>query len=180
MAKLILRIQALLFGLLASGMAVAQDRGVNIMGGPVLSTSFEVARDISELTADCGLPAAAHETHGAIDNLLELKERRYTQFALMQSDVLEYLKTYETYDPEIGKAINGIRVAMPLFAQEVHVIASRDIPDMSSLGRQACVDWLKGERHVLYVDADPAVARGRARRDFGARPDREFCRDGGW
>lgn len=113
--------------------AQGEERGINIMGGPILSTSFEIAKDISTLTAQCGLPAVAHETQGAIDNLLELKERRYTQFALMQSDVLEYLKTYETFDPEIGKAINGIRVALPLFTQEVHVIARTDIADLSGL-----------------------------------------------
>ena len=113
--------------------AAAQERGVNIMGGPILSTSYEIAKDIMSLTAQCGLPATAHESQGAIDNLLELKGRRYTQFALMQTDVLEYLKTYETFDPQIGQAINGIRVAMPLFTQEVHVVGRKDIADMAGL-----------------------------------------------
>lgn len=120
-----------LFGTTTSAQQIA--RGVNIMGGPILSTSFEIAQEISAITTACGLPSAAHETQGAIDNLLELKGRRYTQFALMQSDVLEYLKTYEQYDPEIGKAITGIRVALPLFDQEVHVVASREVADLMSL-----------------------------------------------
>lgn len=130
--KRIAQIAALL-GLIGVGASAQEERGVNIMAGPALSTSMKIAEDITVLSAQCGLTAAAHQTSGAIDNLTELKERRYTQFAIMQSDVLDYLRTYEIDDPKIGSAIRGIRVAMPLFTEEVHVLATRDVPDMQSL-----------------------------------------------
>lgn len=137
---IVLRIPFFIAALAIAASANAQDRGVNIMAGPALSTSLKISEDIGALTQACGLPAIAHQTTGALENLLELKERRYTQFAIMQSDVLEYLKTFETDDPQIGTAIDGIRVAMPLFAEEVHVLARKDIPDMASLdGRRVSI-----------------------------------------
>ena len=117
------------FGSVASG----QGRAVNIMAGPDQSTAKIVADEIKALSERCGLPVRTHETVGALQNLVALKERSYTQFGIMQSDVLEYLKTFEEEDPAIAAAIRGIRVAFPLFDQEVHVLARREISGLADL-----------------------------------------------
>lgn len=118
----------------AAGTSVsAQGRSVNIMAGPEQSTAKIVADEIKALSEQCGLPVRTHETVGALQNLIALKERSYTQFGIMQSDVLEYLKTFEEEDPAIAAAIRGIRVAFPLFDQEVHVLARGDIARLSDL-----------------------------------------------
>jgi len=51
----------------------------------------------------------------------------------VQSDVLEYLRAYETVDPDIAAAIRGMNVAFPLYEQEVHILAKREVAALSDL-----------------------------------------------
>jgi TRAP transporter TAXI family solute receptor len=63
-----------------------------------------------------------------------------TQFGIVQSDVLEYLKTYEADDPAIARAVAGVQIAFPLYPEEVHVLARNDIPDLAGLsGKRVAV-----------------------------------------
>lgn len=126
-----LRILAVLCCLTAS--AQAQETVVNIMGGPKGSTAMEFANLLSDMSQQCGYETAAHETVGALENLLAIREQVNTQFGLVQSDVLEYLRAYEGEDPEIESAVTGLRVAFPLYDQEVHILARKDVAELPDL-----------------------------------------------
>jgi uncharacterized protein len=62
-----------------------------------------------------------------------VRNRRNTQFGIVQSDVLEYLKTFEANDPEVQKAVKGVRIMFPLYNEEIHVLARKDIASMKDL-----------------------------------------------
>jgi len=113
--------------------SAAQDAEVNVMGGPKDSTAQKFAELISEIGWSCGLVSKAHQSFGSIENLLAVRERVNTQIGFVQSDVLEYLRAYEGDDPEIAAAISGIKVAFPLFDQEVHILASRNVRKLEDL-----------------------------------------------
>jgi hypothetical protein len=80
------------------------------------------------------------ESAGSLENFLGVRKRRFTQFGIVQSDVLEYLRTYASDDPDIARAIAGVRIAFPLYNEEVHVLAANDIPDLKGLaGKRVAV-----------------------------------------
>ncbi len=106
---------------------------VNVMGGPDGSTAMEFAKLVSEVGQSCGYETQAHESQGALENLVAVRERVNTQFGIVQSDVLEYLRAYETEDPEIAAVVSGVRVAFPLYDQEVHILASKSLETLSDL-----------------------------------------------
>jgi hypothetical protein len=68
-----------------------------------------------------------------VENFLAVRDRPATQMGFVQGDVLEYFQTFQTDDPEIRRAIEGIRIAMPLHLSEVHVLARGDIRSLADL-----------------------------------------------
>jgi TRAP transporter TAXI family solute receptor len=122
------------------GGASAQEFERNIMTGGAQGTYIKVGRDIAGLGAECGLKLNVVESAGSLENFVGVRNRRNTQFSIVQSDVLEYLKTFEANDPEVQKAVKGVRIMFPLYNEEIHVLARKDIGSMKDLtGRKVAV-----------------------------------------
>ncbi len=111
----------------------AQNVETNIVSGPGGGTDAAMGGDLVALAAQCGLVVAAPETAGDVENFLAVRDRPATQMGFVQGDVLEYFQTFQTDDPEIRRAIQGIRIAMPLHLSEVHVLARKDIGSLADL-----------------------------------------------
>ena len=125
---------------LSVGSASAEGFERNIMTGGPQGTYIQIGRDIAALGADCGLNLNVVESAGSLENFVGVRNRRNTQFGIVQSDVLEYLKTFEANDPEVQKAVKGVRIMFPLYNEEIHVLARKDIASMEDLaGRKIAV-----------------------------------------
>ena len=112
----------------------------NIMTGGPTGTYIRIGRDIAGLGTSCGLTLNVVESAGSLENFVGVRKRRNTQFGIVQSDVLEYLKTFEANDPEIQDAVRGVRIMFPLYNEEVHVLASSDISGIRDLdGRKVAI-----------------------------------------
>ena len=136
---------AVCFGLLALAVvlirpASAQQVERNILTGGPTGTYIQIGQDMSRLAADCGIQYKVQESAGSLENFLGVRKRPQTQFGIVQSDVLEYLKTYSADDPAIARAIFGVRIAFPLYNEEVHILAKREIGSLSELnGKRVAV-----------------------------------------
>lgn len=128
-------------GLLIAGLAAlalaapaaAQHVERNILTGGPSGTYIQIGKDISRESALCGVTLNVHESAGSLENFLGVRQRPQTQFGIVQSDVLEYLTTFAAEDPAIARAIHGVRIAFPLYNEEVHILARRDIADLAGL-----------------------------------------------
>lgn len=120
--------------------ATAQEFEKNILTGGPTGTYIQFGRDIAGLFEQCGQTLNVQESAGSLENFLGVRKRRSTQFGIVQSDVLEYLQTFSANDPDIARAIAGVRIAFPLYNEEVHLIATRDIARPSDLnGKRVAV-----------------------------------------
>ncbi len=128
-----LRWTILAAGLVFAAPGAAQNVETNIVAGPPGGTDAAMAGDLVDLAAQCGLRVGAPGTEGGIENFLAVRDRPATQLGFAQSDVLEYFQTFQTDDPEIRRAIQGIRIAMPLHLSEVHVVARKDLATLADL-----------------------------------------------
>ena len=128
-------------GLALSGAgAFAADFERNIMTGGPQGTYIKIGRDIAALGAECGQTLNVLESAGSLENFVGVRNRRNTQFGIVQSDVLEYLKTFEKNDPEVQKAVKGVRIMFPLYNEEIHVLARTDIAGLKDLaGKKVAV-----------------------------------------
>jgi hypothetical protein len=105
----------------------ADDFEKNIMTGGPKGTYIQIGRNIAALGEKCGYKLNVLESAGSLENFIGVRQRKSTQFGIVQSDVLEYLKTYEANDREIQEAVRGVRIMFPLYNEEVHLIARKDI-----------------------------------------------------
>lgn len=120
--------------------AGAQEFEKNILTGGPSGTYIQIGRDLSELAASCGRTLTVRESAGSLENFLGVRKRRNTQFGIVQSDVLEYMNTFASDDPAVARAIYGVRIAFPLYNEEVHLLARRDISELPDLsGRTVAV-----------------------------------------
>jgi hypothetical protein len=111
----------------------AQEFERNILTGGPNGTYIQFGRDISNAAAQCDISLNVRESAGSLENFLGVREKRHTQFGIVQSDVLEYLKTFATDDPDVARAIYGVRIAFPLYNEEIHILARRDINSIGEL-----------------------------------------------
>lgn len=106
-----------------------------LTGGPT-GTYIQFGRNIAEAAATCGITLNVRESAGSLENFLGVRLRPQTQFGIVQSDVLEYLNTFAAEDSELARAVAGVRIAFPLYNEEVHVLARRDIASLEDLAGQ--------------------------------------------
>ncbi len=119
--------------LAGTGPAPAQEFEKNIMTGGPSGTYIKIGQDIANLLAGCGQTLNVIESAGSLENFLGVRRRPSTQFGIVQSDVLEYFKTYSANDPDIARAILGVRIAFPLYNEEVHILGTSDISGVQDL-----------------------------------------------
>jgi uncharacterized protein len=113
--------------------SVAQEFEKNIMTGGPTGTYIQFGRDLASIAEPCGYTLNVQESAGSLENFLGVRQRRNTQFGIVQNDVLEYLTTFAADDPDIARAIQGVRIAFPLYNEEVHLLATRDIATLEDL-----------------------------------------------
>ena len=118
-------------GLVSSAAAQGIERNI-LTGGPT-GTYIQFGRNIAEAVAKCGITLNVRESAGSLENFLGVRARPQTQFGIVQSDVLEYLNTFAAQDSELARAVQGVRIAFPLYNEEVHVLARRDIASLQDL-----------------------------------------------
>jgi hypothetical protein len=112
----------------------------NIMTGGPKGTYIQIGRDLSAIAAECGQDLKVQESAGSLENLVAVKNRLFTQFGIVQSDVLEYVRTYSQVDADLRRALWGVRIMFPLYDEEIHVLARRDITGLKDLaGRKVAI-----------------------------------------
>ncbi|WP_209425287.1 TAXI family TRAP transporter solute-binding subunit [Pararhodobacter sp. SW119] len=120
--------------------AAAQLIERNILTGGPTGTYIQFGRNIAAAAATCGIELNVRESAGSLENFLGVRIRPQTQFGIVQSDVLEYLNTFAAEDSELARAVAGVRIAFPLYNEEVHVLARRDIGSLQDLaGRRVSI-----------------------------------------
>lgn len=122
------------FGCGVLGQSVqAQEFEKNILTGGPSGTYIQIGNDISRIAGECGLTLNVRESAGSLENFLGVRKRRHTQFGIVQSDVLEYFQTYAADDPGVARALAGVRIAFPLYNEEVHILARKEIESLGDL-----------------------------------------------
>ncbi len=120
--------------------AQAQEFQRTIMTGGPKGTYIQIGRDLAKLTAQCGMKLNVSESAGSLENLVAVKTKLYTQFGIVQSDVLEYVRTYSANDQALKRSLFGMRIMFPLYNEEVHVLARTDIASLKDLnGRKVAI-----------------------------------------
>lgn len=124
---------ALAFGLaLGAAPALAQTSFV-VSAGPPGSVPWIVAGDLAEVGRACGAEIDVLTSEGTITSLEKMHEPNGADAAILQGDVLDYLQSYRGQDPKIARAIEGVELAVPLFRQELQIVAGPGVAQVRDL-----------------------------------------------
>lgn len=127
----------------ASGLTFAghaQNADMSIMTGSPTGTYIQIGRDLAGLMQQCGQNLQVVESAGSLENFLGVRQRPNTQFGIVQNDVLEYMQTFSANDPTVARAIAGVKIAFPLYDEEVHILGRREVADFGDLaGRRVAI-----------------------------------------
>ena len=141
----LLYIVALLFlsGLrIGDGHAQTMNR-LGILTGAKNSTYFQFGENINKIiTSTCDADVAVHETVGSIDNLRRLRKQPFVQLALVQHDVLSFIKVFKKDDKELQDWVDKYRYVFSLYPEEVHILTRKN----SGI---STIDQLSGKRVAI-------------------------------
>lgn len=111
---------------------------IGLVSGSATGTYHAVAEDLVGVARRQGVPLFNRETLGSLDNLRKLadpKENAALGFA--QSDILSVLA--RAADPADRKAATLLRLVLPLYAEEVHVLARTGVQSLADLAGRRVV-----------------------------------------
>jgi len=94
---------------------------LSIATGGKKGTYFQIGSDISNLARQHGIGLNVQESKGSLDNIIKINANSYNQIGIVQSDILEYLKTSNDY--RLQSKAKNITMITPLYNEEVHILA---------------------------------------------------------
>ena len=162
--------------MLVAGVGQSAEFERNIMTGGPAGTYIRIGQDIAGLGAECGLTLNVVESAGSLENFVGVRSRRNTQFGIVQSDLLEYLKTFEANDAEIQDAVRGVKIMFPLYNEEVHVLARRDIASLKDLEGKTVAVGVKDSGTFLTASLILDILQVEAEERMLVNPDQALPR----
>jgi TRAP transporter TAXI family solute receptor len=96
-----------------------------ITAGSPNGTYISIAQEIASLVAkNIGLNLEVLESTGSIQNIKNMVENGDVKFAIVQHDIMEYLK--RSKKSQYQKLSRDIRVLLPLYMEKLHIVVNRD------------------------------------------------------
>lgn len=152
---------ALLFGFTA---AVRAEEGLGMVTGPPVGTYIRMGHDIAAVAQQEGITVTVKESRGSIANIKRITSRENAALGIVQSDVLGFLK--RSQNPDSIRIADNLRMIFPLYDEEVHVLAQRELGSFQALhdkvvivGPEGSGSWLTAMNLFAMTGVKPSEIR---------------------
>lgn len=155
---------ALCLGLGAQAESISDsDRGViGMVTGSQSGTYIKVGQDIANVVKNYGVEVDVKDSEGSLKNILRMASKENAGFGIVQSDVISYLRF--SGEPENKKLADRLRLMAPLYKEEVHIFARKNIQSLKDLdGKRVAVgsegggSWLTAVTLFDYAQIKPII-----------------------
>jgi uncharacterized protein len=113
-----------------AGVAAGTDLG--LITGAEGGIYYQFGQDLQRLLKAQGINLTVHPSNGAVDNIYAVSQRPGVQLAIVQSDLLAFVADQQA-NPTLARIAQGIRLVFPLYDEEVHILARREIGTLDAL-----------------------------------------------
>lgn len=124
---------AFVFFLSSQTIAQTPPLKINIVTGNEVGAYYAIGKDLEELGRQNNLDITAIPTRGALENTYNVFQYESIPLGITQSDLLAFLTIFGNSDELIRQRAEAIRMVAPLYQEEVHLIANRDISSIEAL-----------------------------------------------
>lgn len=126
--------------------AQAAQQNITILTGPKTGTYYAFGKDLTSV-ANKTLKITARESEGSVDNIKRLNSGNSMTLGIVQSDVLGFLN--RSQNAQSKQTVSHLRMLFPLYQEEVHVLAKKEISDFSELQGKKVAIGEEGSGHML-------------------------------
>jgi uncharacterized protein len=134
---------------------------IGVLTGSMTGTYFQFGQDLAKFARTAGLELTVKESEGSVDNLRRLVSRENAAISIVQSDVLGFLSRSE--DAEARQLAERLRLVFPLYNEEVHLLARKEVRRFEDLagkrvvvGTQGSGNWLTSNNLLRMLNVTPA------------------------
>ncbi len=123
------------------------DEVLGLVTGPKTGTYYTFGKEIQQVAAKSGVTVDVKASEGSIENIKRINSTENAALGIVQSDVLGFLSRSQNAD-SIRMASN-LRMVFPLFNEEVHVLARRDVAAFKDLAGKRVAVGEEGSGNML-------------------------------
>jgi uncharacterized protein len=120
---------------------------LGMVTGPETGTYIEIGQDIAKTMKPEGVTVDVKSSDGSIANIRRIQSKENAAIGIVQSDVLGFLK--RSKNPDTAKIASSLRMVLPLYKEEVHVLARKDIRRFEDLKGKRVVVGEEGSGNML-------------------------------
>ena len=133
--------------LLSSSLSTFANPIIGMPTGSSGGTYFPMGSDIASLAAKEGVEINVKNSSGSLDNIRRMAGSENAGISIVQSDVIDYLSKNPS---RINKTVlRNLRLIFPLYNEEVHLLARKEITSISDLqNKRVVVGKLGSGTHI--------------------------------
>lgn len=128
-------------------MASAAGISATLYTGQNAGTYQAVGEDLTHMFAKSGITLDNIKTDGSIDNIRKVAGSKKPALGLVQSDVLGFMR--RSNNPDTQNLSEHLRMVLPLYEEEVHVLTRRNIKRWEDLRDKRIVVGEEGSGNML-------------------------------
>lgn len=121
--------------------------GIGMVTGSKGGTYIQFGREIAAVASKEGIAINVYESNGSIDNIKRITSKEKVGLAIVQSDVLGFLS--RSKNAASIATSKKLRMVAPLYGEEVHVLARKDIHSLSELSGKRVVVGMEGSGSMI-------------------------------
>jgi TRAP transporter TAXI family solute receptor len=153
---------------------------LGLITGSERGTYYQFGLNLQALAKQHGTALTVHPSKGSIENIFAVYERPGVQMGIVQSDVLAFVSRVQS-DPVLKRVAAKTKMVFPLYNEEVHILARREVTSFDDLagrrvaiGREGSGNYLTARLlfnvseiaplEMVPIDTDAALAELKAGR----------------
>lgn len=106
---------------------------IKIATGNEVGTYYAIGEDLEELGKQNNLDIDIIPTRGSLQNIHNVSQYESVPLGITQSDILAFLNIFGNDDEAIQQGAKAMSIVSPLYQEEVHLIARREINSIQEL-----------------------------------------------
>jgi TRAP transporter TAXI family solute receptor len=137
------------------------EEGVGMVTGSSTGTYIRFGQDIARIAAKEGLQLFVKESEGSLANIRRINSSENATLGIVQSDVLGFLATSK--QAESRQVASRLRLIFPLYREEVHLFARKNIQRFQDLagkrlivGSEGSGNWLTSTNLLRITGVRPS------------------------
>lgn len=131
-------------------LSTVQAETVGMVTGSKTGTYIQFGKQISEVSKQQGVNIEVKESKGSIDNIKRIISTENAAFAIVQSDVLGYLK--KSKSAKMKETANKLRMIFPFYNEEIHLFANTSIRSIEDLNGKRVIVGSQGSGTNMTVE----------------------------